>query len=209
MYLPSDAPTWSEIRQLNAHGIVVQSRPVVLDPPDARLPGGQMSSTIGWYLGAMALLGVFAMFEVALLAGAAFLVGTRADTRSYAIVTSVGGDRRFCPHDRRRVRPGARARRRGPRRGRGHRDRRARLPTHRQRQRGVVPRVARAAAPAAVHRRRGSARRTRLRARRRTVGHPDQPARSPAGSRSVRCPSVVRPADVGASGGRCSWSSGP
>ncbi len=95
VYLASDAPTWSEIRQLNAHGIVVQSRPVVLDPPDERFPGAQRSSSLGWYLGAMALLGVFAMFEVALLAGAAFLVGTRADTRSYAIVTSVGGDRRF------------------------------------------------------------------------------------------------------------------
>ena len=95
VYLPSDAPTWSEIRQLNQHGIVVESRPVVLDPPDARLRGGQVGSQIGWFLGALALLGVFAMFEVALLAGAAFLVGTRADTRSYAIVTSVGGDRRF------------------------------------------------------------------------------------------------------------------
>lgn len=95
VYLASDAPTWSQIRQLNAHGIVVQSRPVVLDPPDERFPGAQRSSSLGWYLGAMALLGVFAMFEVALLAGAAFLVGTRADTRSYAIVTSVGGDRRF------------------------------------------------------------------------------------------------------------------
>jgi hypothetical protein len=95
VYLASDAPTWSEIRQLNAHGIVVQSRPVVLDPPDERFPAAQRNSSLGWYLGAMALLGVFAMFEVALLAGAAFLVGTRADTRSYAIVTSVGGDRRF------------------------------------------------------------------------------------------------------------------
>ena len=95
VYLASDAPTWSEIRQLNAHGIVVESRPVVLDPPDERFPAAQRNSSLGWYLGAMALLGVFAMFEVALLAGAAFLVGTRADTRSYAIVTSVGGDRRF------------------------------------------------------------------------------------------------------------------
>lgn len=95
VYLASDAPTWSEIRALNAHGITVQSRPVVLDPPDERLHGAGLSSPIGWFLGAMALLGVFAMFEVALLAGAAFLVGTRADTRSYAIVTSVGGDRRF------------------------------------------------------------------------------------------------------------------
>ncbi|WP_420369149.1 FtsX-like permease family protein [Curtobacterium sp. L1-20] len=95
VYLATDAPSWSEVRQLNQHGIVVESRPVVLDPPDERLPGGPTGSTLGWYLGAMALLGVFAMFEVALLAGAAFLVGTRADTRSYAIVTSVGGDRRF------------------------------------------------------------------------------------------------------------------
>ena len=95
VYLPSEAPTWSEIRRLNAHGIAVQSRPVVLDPPDERFPAAQRNSPLGWYLGAMALLGVFAMFEVALLAGAAFLVGTRADTRSYAIVTSVGGDRRF------------------------------------------------------------------------------------------------------------------
>lgn len=95
VYLASDAPTWREIRQLNAHGIVVESRPVVLDPPDERFPEAERGSAVGWYLGAMALLGAFAMFEVALLAGAAFLVGTRADTRSYAIVTSVGGDRRF------------------------------------------------------------------------------------------------------------------
>ncbi|SDQ12276.1 FtsX-like permease family protein [Curtobacterium sp. UNCCL20] len=95
VYLASDAPTWSEIQRLNARGIAVESRPVVLDPPDARLSSGQVGSSLGWYLGALGLLGVFAMFEVALLAGAAFLVGTRADTRSYAIVTSVGGDRRF------------------------------------------------------------------------------------------------------------------
>lgn len=94
VYLPTVAPTWSEIRALNDHGIIVQSRPVVLDPPDDRLPNAS-SPPYGWFLGAFALLGGFALFEVALLAGAAFLVGTRADTRSYAIVTSVGGDRRF------------------------------------------------------------------------------------------------------------------
>lgn len=96
VYLATDAPSWSEIRALNAHGIVVQSRALVLDPPTAdRLPGAGRSDPLGWFLGGMALLGAFAMFEVALLAGAAFLVGTRADTRSYAIVTSIGGDRRF------------------------------------------------------------------------------------------------------------------
>lgn len=96
VYFATDAPTWSEVRALNAHGIIVQSRALVLDPPEAgRLAGAGQGNPIGWFLGAMGLLGAFAMFEVALLAGAAFLVGTRADTRSYAIVTSIGGDRRF------------------------------------------------------------------------------------------------------------------
>lgn len=95
VFLPDVAPTWSEIRALNAHGIVVQSRPVVLDPPDARLDGGAIGSTATAYYGALALVGVFAAFEVALLAGAAFLVGTRADTRTHAILSSVGGERRF------------------------------------------------------------------------------------------------------------------
>ncbi|MFJ3382680.1 MULTISPECIES: FtsX-like permease family protein [unclassified Curtobacterium] len=93
VYLATDAPTWSEIRALNAHGIVVESRPVVLDPPDDRV-GGQ-GSGMNWYLAGLGLIGVFALFEVALLAGAAFLVGTRAEARSYAILASVGGDRRF------------------------------------------------------------------------------------------------------------------
>ncbi|UBQ02486.1 hypothetical protein [Curtobacterium sp. TXMA1] len=95
VYLPDVAPTWSEIRALNAHGIVVESRPVVLDPPSDRLEGAPTGTTVDAYLGAMALVGVFAAFEVALLAGAAFLVGTRADTRTHAIVTSVGGGRGF------------------------------------------------------------------------------------------------------------------
>ncbi|WP_289471502.1 ABC transporter permease [Curtobacterium subtropicum] len=95
VYLPEVAPTWSEIRSLNAHGIVVESRPVVLDPPAERLEGVPTGTTVNAYLGAMALVGVFAAFEVALLAGAAFLVGTRADTRTHAIITSVGGGRGF------------------------------------------------------------------------------------------------------------------
>jgi ABC-type lipoprotein release transport system permease subunit len=95
VYLPDVAPTWDQITALNAHGIVVQSRPVVLDPPDARLRSAGVPGSGGWYLAYVSLTGVFAMFEVVLLAGAAFLVGTRADTRSYAILASVGGGPRF------------------------------------------------------------------------------------------------------------------
>ncbi|MEK6311465.1 MAG: FtsX-like permease family protein [Curtobacterium sp.] len=93
VYLPTDAPTWSEIERLNDHGIVVQSRPVVLDPPDERIDGISGPQSLGWYIAGLGLVGVFALFEVGLLAGAAFLVGTRADARSYAILTSVGAER--------------------------------------------------------------------------------------------------------------------
>ncbi|WP_439689572.1 FtsX-like permease family protein [Curtobacterium sp. SP.BCp] len=93
VYLPTDAPTWSEIKRLNDHGIVVQSRPVVLDPPDERVDGSSGPQSLGWYIAGLGLVGVFALFEVGLLAGAAFLVGTRADARSYAILTSVGAER--------------------------------------------------------------------------------------------------------------------
>ncbi|MFJ4220314.1 FtsX-like permease family protein [Curtobacterium luteum] len=93
VYLPTDAPTWSEIKALNAHGIVVQSRPVVLDPPHERLRGFSGPQSLGWYVAGLGLVGVFAMFEVGLLAGAAFLVGTRADARSYAILSSLGAER--------------------------------------------------------------------------------------------------------------------
>lgn len=93
VYLPTDAPTWSEIKRLNDHGIVVQSRPVVLDPPDERVDGFSGPQSLGWYIAGLGLVGVFALFEVGLLAGAAFLVGTRADARSYAILTSVGAER--------------------------------------------------------------------------------------------------------------------
>ncbi|MFS0728700.1 FtsX-like permease family protein [Curtobacterium sp. 1P10AnD] len=93
VYLPTVAPTWSEIKRLNDHGIVVQSRPVVLDPPDERIDGVSGPQSLGWYIAGLGLVGVFALFEVGLLAGAAFLVGTRADARSYAILTSVGAER--------------------------------------------------------------------------------------------------------------------
>ena len=43
----------------------------------------------------LGLFGGFALFEVALLAGAAFTVGARQQQRALAIVASVGGDRRM------------------------------------------------------------------------------------------------------------------
>jgi putative ABC transport system permease protein len=94
VYLPHRAMTWTEIQAANRHGIVVESRPVVLDPPKVK-SFGPGSSLVWMQYALVAMIGLFALFEVCLLAAAAFLVGTRADTRTHAIASSVGGDRRF------------------------------------------------------------------------------------------------------------------
>lgn len=94
VYLPRTSLDWPQIRAMNAHGIVAESRAVVLDPPPHRDMGGAVDNR-GLQYAYVGVIGLFALFEVCLLAAAAFLVGTRADTRTYAIVSSVGADRRF------------------------------------------------------------------------------------------------------------------
>ncbi|WIB26435.1 ABC transporter permease [Curtobacterium sp. MCSS17_015] len=94
VFLPDRSVTWPEIQRYNDHGIVVESRAVVLDPPFAsRSTGGGYDPIVSY--GYVGLAGAFALFEVGLLAAAAFLVSSRADTRSHAVLASVGGDRRF------------------------------------------------------------------------------------------------------------------
>jgi hypothetical protein len=95
-FLPKLSLSWTEIRALNAQGAVVLSRRVLLDPPPVsvapRLTGTNPPNTIGILF--ISLLGAFALFEVCLLAGAAFAVGARHQQRMLAILSSVGGDRR-------------------------------------------------------------------------------------------------------------------
>jgi putative ABC transport system permease protein len=93
VFLPDRSITWPEIQRYNAHGIVVESRAVVLDPPFPSTSSRSSGSLISY--GYVGLAGVFALFEVGLLAAAAFLVSSRADTRTHAVLASVGGDRRF------------------------------------------------------------------------------------------------------------------
>ena len=87
--------TWPQMEQLNAHGVVVQSREVIEHPP----AGVQLSSptaladrarTIGVATVAVGL----AVLEVVLLAGAAFAVGARRQRRDLALVAAAGGDER-------------------------------------------------------------------------------------------------------------------
>ncbi|MGI8698691.1 MAG: FtsX-like permease family protein [Mycobacteriales bacterium] len=95
-----DAPqdvTWADVQRLNALGMTVRSRAVVLHPPPRsevpyyRLPGA--GSSVGTQVIAAGVLAVgMALLEVVLLAGPAFAVGARRRRRDLALVASAGGD---------------------------------------------------------------------------------------------------------------------
>jgi putative ABC transport system permease protein len=95
-WLVDGAPvTWQEVRRLNAGGATVLSRAVMLDPPArSELPeevrsssGGSDSAT----LAVAVLVVVMALIEVVLLAGPAFAVGARRQSRSLALLAATGG----------------------------------------------------------------------------------------------------------------------
>ena len=96
-----DRPTpllWPEVRRLNEQGVVVFSRAVVLDPPadwQASLPGGAASGSTNTAERAIIVLVIFSLvLEVVLLAGPAFAVGVRRQSRQLALVAAAGGTRR-------------------------------------------------------------------------------------------------------------------
>ncbi len=93
-YLPDTPLSWQQVQELNKQGATVLSRHVLENPP---APGsyqsmGDHGSTLG-LLAMVAAIAGFAVFEVALLAGAAFMVGARQQQRSLATVASVGANR--------------------------------------------------------------------------------------------------------------------
>jgi cell division protein FtsX len=95
-YLPDVPLEWSQVRALNKEGALVFSRAVVLDPPSKEVAprDGTDGSGAAATVLVVALIGAFAMFEVCLLAGAAFAVGARQRQRALAILASVGASRR-------------------------------------------------------------------------------------------------------------------
>lgn len=96
-YLPSTKVEWEKVRRLNTFGATVLSRDVLLNPPPAsQTPIPAQGNQIPWSSLSLAFpLAGFALFEVALLAGAAFAVGARKQQKSLATLASVGGDRRM------------------------------------------------------------------------------------------------------------------
>ena len=95
--------TWKEVRRLNAGGATVLSRSVVLDPPPAsEVPEEVRATSSGTDSTAVTvaiLVVVMALIEVVLLAGPAFAVGARRQSRSLALLAATGG----TPKQARRV----------------------------------------------------------------------------------------------------------
>ncbi|GGD09337.1 ABC transporter permease [Nocardioides daphniae] len=93
--------SWSEVKKLNAQGLVVASRAVLLDPPptsevDHPAPESFENQERAAIL---AMIAVMVLLEVALLAGPAFAVTARNHTRTLALVAASGG----TPRQARRV----------------------------------------------------------------------------------------------------------
>lgn len=92
--------TWQQVLAFNDRGVAVFSRAVVEDPPpDAEVPlladpsfaggGGLDAATL---VAGVLVVGL-AVFEVALLAGSAFAVGARRQSRSLGLLAATGGTR--------------------------------------------------------------------------------------------------------------------
>ncbi|MEQ4498236.1 MAG: ABC transporter permease, partial [Nocardioides kribbensis] len=89
------AVTWEQVRALNALGATVLSRAVVTDPPpESALPPeirgfdeGIDEATVT----VLALVVVMVLIEVVLLAGPAFAVGARRQSRTLALIAAAGG----------------------------------------------------------------------------------------------------------------------
>lgn len=92
--------SWSQVRALNARGASVLSRAVVEDPPPMPPQLRQyVDQNRGAWLAIVTLIVVMALIEVVLLAGPAFAVGARRQSRSLALMAATGG----TPRQARRV----------------------------------------------------------------------------------------------------------
>ena len=86
-------PTWSEIQALNKLGIVVVSRDVLLNPPPAsETRADEIGTSLGRLIAGL-LLAPLVLLPVAVLAGSAFAFGARHQTRTLAVLSSLGAER--------------------------------------------------------------------------------------------------------------------
>ena len=96
--------SWDDVRRLNAVGVTVLSRAVLLDPPPLQAQAAEVREISGGGGGrtgltVAVLVVVMALIEVVLLAGPAFAVGARRQSRTLALLAAAGG----TPRQARRV----------------------------------------------------------------------------------------------------------
>ena len=92
-YVTGPAVPWDVVQRLNALGLIVLSKDVVLDPPPAsEVPDVAGGSDQNVTLAIIGLIAVMAVLEVVLLAGPAFAVGARRQRRGLALLAATGGE---------------------------------------------------------------------------------------------------------------------
>jgi len=93
-YLAGPPVERATVHDFNKHGALVQSRALTQRLTSVNYGGSDAGG--GWAIVALVgIVGAFLLFEIALLAGAAFLVGARQQQRALAVLASVGADRRL------------------------------------------------------------------------------------------------------------------
>ncbi|SEB51423.1 ABC-type transport system, involved in lipoprotein release, permease component [Paramicrobacterium humi] len=91
-FLPNTVVDMGDLARLNHAGVTVLSRDILSHATSLELAGA--SSPFQPFGVLIAMAAVFAIFEIVLLAGAAFAVGARKQQRALATLASVGGSKR-------------------------------------------------------------------------------------------------------------------
>ncbi|WP_126688219.1 ABC transporter permease [Nocardioides ferulae] len=82
--------SWSQVLDLNRLGLLVLSRAVVLDPPASTM-ADEYTGSDDAAAAVLALVVAMVLLEVVLLAGPAFAVGAKRQTRTLALMAASGG----------------------------------------------------------------------------------------------------------------------
>jgi ABC-type antimicrobial peptide transport system permease subunit len=95
--LQGEGPTWEEILQINKQGIGVLSREVILNPPpkeDQPLQGNSSGVPFIAIFSVLLFLVPLGLLPVVVLAGSAFAFGARRQTKTLAVMSSLGASRK-------------------------------------------------------------------------------------------------------------------
>ncbi|MCC9067720.1 hypothetical protein [Arthrobacter cryoconiti] len=101
VYLVGERPlTWADAKVFNTRGVQVTSRSLLLNPPSRAerpvqpndMDSSSREQTVVSFVLMGALIGVLALLEVGLLAGAAFAVGARKQQRDLALIAASGAE---------------------------------------------------------------------------------------------------------------------